>query len=793
MTSNKHNLPSDFDSDTDKRSDEYGIQIARVIDEDWYSTGRLGNVRDWITRNRSYSRGEQGTDYRAMIEGTREGAKMDVKTHKIDYTQTLKILNVFKDTVINAIDESLFKPRAEAIDIKSVNTKKDYFKKLDEDFASAEIAQLISSGIGVDISPGDLPKNEKDLSKRKLEYKPNIEIAQELAIENVMKHQRIEVIKNKMDEDLFDLGYCVAKRVLDKDSGIKMEYIDPYYHGHGDFEMEDGRDCRYQFHVKQDTITNLAKLSGGLTADEMLKLKNRAINDFKSTTAYDETLDGNRLIEHIHFVYLVSTSEIYKKHVKNGLTKYINRTKDDIEYEPSRKSKKLKVPYNTWFEGVYVPEEEILIKWSEVENQVVEGVNTPDCPFIIYAPRVKRKSENGFIRFDSSVNRAIPIVDDIQRDFFKFQQLKMELRPNTVEINVDAINQVVLNGETLPANTVLDLFFGRGVLLKNMYDNEGDPIDQAVIERNGGINNTALGFLSQEFSNSYERLRVLLGINELRDGTIRQSDRTPAKVQKVLLASSNNNTSHIVTASFNVSLMFARSISLMLKDVLNSKSLRDMYMNIIGTDNVELLDEIKNIPMHHFGVYFDFKPDDEERVSFENSLINDLNQGKINSAQYNTTRQIRNAKNAIKYLGIIIKENEELEQQRKLEAQKQQGEINAQASAFAEKSKQGTLTVEWDVKKQEILLKEKHATEGELRKAKLKELENQLQHQRDLELKQLDTNNNNQRLELLEDRKDQRVNQVATNTSKIADQKMNKKEPIDFQNQLKDIYSELLP
>lgn len=789
MTSNKYNLPSDFETNAVKRSNNYGLEIARVIDEDWYSTGRLGNVRKWIERNRRYSRGEQDTDYKSMIEGAREGKALDVKTHKIDYTQILKILPVFKDTVINAIDEGLFKPRAEAIDIKAVNTKKNYFKKLDQDFASAEIASLISQGIGVDIVPKNLPKDETELAKRKLEYKPDIEIAQEMAIENVMKHQRVEVIKNKMDEDLFDLGYCVGKRVLDKDSGIKIEYIDPYYHGHGDFEMEDGRDCRYQFHVKKDTITNLAKLSQGLSADELLKLKNRAINDFKSTIPYDEELDGNRLIEYIHFVYLVSTSEIYKKHTINGVTKLIDRTNDQTPYNPSRKSKKLEIPYNTWFEGVYVPEEEILLRWAEVENQVVEGVNTPDCPFIIYAPRVKRKSEKGFIRFDSSVNRAIPIVDDIQRDFFKFQQLKMELRPNTVEINVDAINQVILNGETLPANTVLDLFFGRGVLLKNMYDNEGDPIDQAVIEKNGGINNTALGFLSQEFSNSYERLRVLLGINELRDGTIRPSDRTPAQVQKVLLASSNNNTSHIVSASFNMSLAIAKSISLMLKDVLNSKNLRDMYMNIIGTDNVELLDAIKNIPMHHFGIYFDFKPDNEERVIFEQSLINDLNQGKINSAQYNMVRQIRNVKNATKYLAIILEENEKLQQQRQLEIQRQQGEVNAQASVVAERARQQTATIEWEVKKQEILLKEKLKRESALTAAKLKELENQAKHQRDLELKALETENYNQRLQLLEDRKDQRVDKVATNTSKIADQKMNKKEPIDFENKLDDIYS----
>ena len=92
MISNKYNLPSDFESDNYKRSDEYGIQIARVIDEHWYSTGRLGDVRNWITRNRSYSRGEQTTDYKSMIEGSREGSKIDVKTHKIDYPQLLKIL-----------------------------------------------------------------------------------------------------------------------------------------------------------------------------------------------------------------------------------------------------------------------------------------------------------------------------------------------------------------------------------------------------------------------------------------------------------------------------------------------------------------------------------------------------------------------------------------------------------------------------------------------------------------------------------------------------------------------------
>ena len=40
-----------------------------------------------------------------------------------------------------------------------------------------------------------LVKNLDELKVRKLEYKPRIEIAQELAIENVFKHQGLVVIE----------------------------------------------------------------------------------------------------------------------------------------------------------------------------------------------------------------------------------------------------------------------------------------------------------------------------------------------------------------------------------------------------------------------------------------------------------------------------------------------------------------------------------------------------------------------------------------------------------------------
>ena len=785
---NTYNLPSDTASNYEKKQLSYGKEIALVIDSEWFSSGRLNEKRAWIKENRAYSRGEQTTDYKTQIEGKRKGRALDIKTHKIDYSTLLKIMPVFRDTITNAIDESLFKPRAEAIDIKAVNTKKNYFKKLDKDFYTKDIADVISEGIGVQLTPENTPKTIKDLTVKKLEYKPDIEIAQELAIENVMKHQKIEGIKDKCDEDLFDIGHAVAKIYTDNTEGIKVEAVDPFNHGCSDFEYDDGRDIRYHFQSKKDTISNLAKLAGGLDKESLRKLKNRAINELNNTIDYDESLDGNRLIEYIHFTWLLGKGEIYKRKTRpNKSTKLINRSNDEVEYNPQRESSKLEIPYNTWYEGIYVPQDEIMIKWEEVDNQIVDGVGQPICPFMIVAPKVKRISETGRVRFDSMIDRAKPLVDDIQRDWFKLQQLKTELRPNTVEIDTDAINNVTLNGKRMNPQLILDLFFGRGLLLKNKYDEEGDEIQNAIKENNGGINNTALQFLSREYSENYNRLRTLLGINELRDGNIPRSDRTPAKVQKLLLAGSNNNTSHIVKASFNLSLMFATAISLRLKDVLNSENLKDMYMNIIGTDNVELLDVLKNIPMHHFGIYFDFKPDDEERVTFENSILNSLNNREINSAQYNTARQIRNVKNAIKYLEIVINENAEKEQQRKLQAQKVQGDINAQSTLTAQRSIQQTATINWNIKQQEMLLKDKLEKEKEVRTARIKELSAQTKHERDKELEIIKGQNTLQYVGVSEDRKDDRVDKVATNTSKIADQKANNKPPINFNNSLEEI------
>lgn len=779
-------FPDDFVSNEEKEGMEYGLKVGKAIDTQWFQ-GQLSKRRYWIDRMRSYSRGEQDTDYRTMIEGplpktNNQSGQIGHKNYKIDYSEKLKILPVFKDILTNAIDESLFKARAEAIDITAVNKKKDYFEKLEDDYYTQDLAAIISQGIGIDITSQNAPVDERDLNMRKMDYKPKIEIAQELAIDNVFKHQKFENIKDKIDEDLVDLGIGIAWHHTDHREGIQIKYVDPYYFIHSSFEEQDGRDLRYKGFVKKDTIGNLIKLSDReLSADELLRLKNVSLGNQEGTEAYVHAEDSDRLIEYVQFEYLVHKSRIFKKLYRNKSIKLIDRSKGG--YEPSNENKKIDIPYNCWYEGIYVPTAQMQLKWKEIPNQVEKELNNPVSNFVVYAPKVKRLSEKGDVRFNSMVQRAVPIVDDIHRDWYKLQQLKMELRPNTVTISPKAISKVVLNGQPIPAQDVMSLFFGRGVLLGDEFDEDGEPIGAAIREENGGVNNNAIGLLSQEFSNNYDRLRQLMGINELRDGTTMPNSKTAVTVQKILLASSNNATNHIVKASFNISLSMAETISLRLYDVLTTKALKDRYMNIIGSDNVDMLDAIKELPMHRFAIYFDFKPDNEERLAFEQSLITAFQSQEITLPQYNKARQIRNTKSAIKFLEYSVEENYKRKEEEKLRFAKAQAEANAQASVLSEQAKQQTVTVEYEKDKNLMLLEYKLKDESERKKALTKELIAQQDHVRKLELASVEGDYMFRKENMKEDRKDERVDQQSQNQAKLIEKRKNVDMNVSFGNE----------
>ena len=788
-----NNFPDDNQSNTEKIDRDFGKEVGKAIYSQWGNNGALSFRREWIQKMRSYSRGEQKTDYRLVIEG--KNYKKDVKTHKIEYDKILKVMSTFKDLVINPIDETLFKPRAEAIDELGVDEKKNYFKKLEKAFLTKDLTAQVSQNIGLDLRDPNTPNSQDDLSVRKLEYKPMIELAQELAIQEVIKHQDFEKVKDKINEDLFDLGFGLGRHFTSKNEGIITKYVDPYNYVNSTFEYDDGRDIRYHGIWNEGTLAELEAECGGLPEDQKQRIIEKAkkldnTHETRINEQYTNQEDEERLYEWVSYAYKTSLSRAYKKQRVNKSTILIDRTDDegrDTEYKPNNPNKKLEICYNVWFEGIYVPKAEECVQWSVIENQVDEGINNAMSPFIIYAPKVKRNSETGNVRFDSMIARAIPILDDLQTDWFKFQQLKRELRPNTVEIDADALNEVMLGTEKVTPQDLLNMFFGRGLLLKRGTNDDGDAMNRAITENNGGVNNTSLNFLSVEISNNLGRLRQLLGINEVRDGTA-QSDRTAVAVRKILLASSNNATNHLVKASFAISLKFATAISHRLYDVLSTPALKDMYMSIIGRGNVEVLEEIKNLSMRRFGIYFDFEPDDKQRLDFEQALIDSYSKGEMTAPQYIKTRNIRNVKNAVKYMEIIIEENSIKKEQAQIRFAREQAQAQAETSVKSEQAKQQTRAMELDAQMTLERLKSE-LNDNHLRKKSLTENAlDQEKHIRKLEQIELESEIIANKLIYQEGKKDDREDQRTENQSKLIEQRKTGNNSI-FNDSINNIFS----
>ena len=60
-----------------------------------------------------------------------------------------------------------------------------------------------------------------------LNYKPGIEIANEIAINTMLKENHYEDIRKRVDRDITTLGIGICKHSFQQGDGIRVEYVDP--------------------------------------------------------------------------------------------------------------------------------------------------------------------------------------------------------------------------------------------------------------------------------------------------------------------------------------------------------------------------------------------------------------------------------------------------------------------------------------------------------------------------------------------------------------------------------------
>ena len=268
-------FPSQFVSDKEKETYEYGLQIGQAIQYEWFrkegnSCRYYSQWRDFH-KLRLYARGEQSVQkYKNEI-----AVDGDLSHINLDWTP-IPILPKFVDIVVNGMSDRLFKVKAYAQDALSQSHRNKYQEMIEGQMVAKPILEIIQEKGGVNpftMDPDELPSTDEELKLyMQLNYKPAIEIAEEEAIDTLLESNHYSDLRKRFDYDLTVLGLGVAKHEFLEGSGVKVSYVDPANVVYSYTEDPHFKDCFYWGEIKTVPITELVKIDESLTNEDLEKI-----------------------------------------------------------------------------------------------------------------------------------------------------------------------------------------------------------------------------------------------------------------------------------------------------------------------------------------------------------------------------------------------------------------------------------------------------------------------------------------------------------------------------------------
>ena len=776
-------FPSQVVSDAEKASYEYGSQVAMAIEQEWFSQGRTtGNryLTNWnqFHQLRLYARGEQSIQkYKDELS-----INGDLSYLNLDW-KPVPILSKFIDIVVNGISQKSYDIKAYAQDPASVKKRTEYASKLQQDMVAKEYLDNLKQTLGIDLyqspNPSTVPETKDELELHmQLTYKQSLEIAEEEAISTVLAQNKFDLTRRRINMDLAVCGIASCKTNFNAANGITVDYVDPAYMVYSYTEDPNFENIYYIGELKAITISELKKEFPDISEKELQRIQSMPGNRSYVTGwgDYDENT-----VQVLYFDYKTYHNQVFKiKQTEQGLMKALE--KPDTFNPPEndnfeRVSRSIEVLYS----GAKVLGTDTMLKWELAENMTRPYADTTkvEMNYSICAPRMYKG------RIESLVSKCIGFADMIQLTHLKLQQVLSRMVPDGVYLDMDGLAEVDLgNGTNYNAAEALNMYFQTGSIVGRSLTQDGDqnagkvPIQELSSSSGQG----KIQSLIQTYQYYLQMIRDVTGLNEARDGST-PDKQTLVGLQKMAANASNTATRHIKQASLYITLRIAENIALKIADALEFPLTAESLVNTISNYNVNTLVEISNLNLHDFGIFLELEPDEEEQQQLEQNIQVALQSGGIDLEDAIDLRQIKNLKLANQMLKIKRKskgKQDQENQQANIKAQADAQTETAEKTAMAEVQKQEAISganVQYEQAKSQMEIQRMQAA------AQLKKEEMQIQHEYNMQLKQMDVENMQQKENRIEDRKDKRTKIQATQQSEMISQRKNDSLPVNFEEQ----------
>ena len=331
-------FPDQFASDKEKAKVEFGLTVGQAIQYEWFRKDGNGCrfYDQWgeFHRLRLYARGEQSVaKYKneLAVDG-------DLSYLNLDWTP-VPIIPKFVDIVVNGMSDRLFKVNCTAMDAMSAEKRNSFQEMVQTNVVAQDLFKQIEKDFQMEVfqvDPKTLPTSDTEMELyMQLNYKPGIEIANEIAINTMFEENHYADTRKRIDLDITTLGVGIAKHTFQMGDGIKVEYVDPANVVYSYTEDPYFKDTFYWGEIKTVPIGEVVKIDPTITLEQMEEISKYSqswYDYYNSQAMYNNSMFSRDTCTLLYFNYKSTNSFVYKKKKMSEGT-YKTVEKDD-EFNP---------------------------------------------------------------------------------------------------------------------------------------------------------------------------------------------------------------------------------------------------------------------------------------------------------------------------------------------------------------------------------------------------------------------------------------------------------------------------
>ena len=732
--------PSPLATNEEKADIKYGLDYFKAMYYDYSKNSDVYHRDRKIrySRNRAYAEGSQDIGkYKDLLDVQGDTAYLN-----IDFTP-VSIIPKFVDVIVNGMVNQEYDIKAKSIDPIAAEERLNKKKQMYADMITKDFVEGLEDQTGIPLAPkGFVAKSSEEIDMfMAINYKQNVEIALEKAIEYTLDINDYDEVKRLMIRDLVVLGLCSSKIELSPSRGVTIRHVDPANLITSYSSKPDFKNVRHAGEIYSMTIADLKQQAGDqFSEDDYQKIakeyagKNNNPMTYGDRAYYD---NGNETYDYDKFSVNVLDAEFITSHSLNYEKKEnkfggfsVNKKASNYKAPKNSKTKRenigssVKVVYT----GKYIINTDYIFNYGMMENmpRSKSNLSETNLSYIIYQPNLyKMKSK-------SLVDRMIPFADQIQLAHLKIQHVLAKARPKGAAFEIGSLENVSKgDGGTFTPLELQEIYDQTGNIYYRRIDDEGNMTGAVPIsELENGIGRD-FGTLINVYNHNLQMIRDVTGINEARDAS-QPSSEALVGVQKLALLASNNATRDINDAYLNVTKRTSQCISMRMQDLLNYKGLHNMYSNVIGDTAMHSIDMMKKMSIHEFGITLEVAPSEEERQMMEQNIQVSLAQKELRLEDAIMIRSIRNIKMANQMLILRRTKYQEEQEAQARQASEQNAMIQQQSAQQAAQLRQQEMQAE--VQMEQARIQAKNQAEMQLKQLEfqLKEQFEQSQHERRL-------------------------------------------------------------